>query len=219
VDRARHRRPQRAEELARILTAHLSGDAVPATRSFEEREARYRLLPDPDLLADLERRVEQLVDVLDAAAETDQDAAVPWTGRTMKVAWFGEHMREELVLHRWDVAGDDPVALAALDEPWITEHSVVAVGGPLLRKGRAALDGAGIEARLRSPGRDDVVVAADDAGARIDLAPPAGRADLESDPAARVLLLWGRRPADPGRLRSDAGPERLGRVRRLLSGY
>jgi hypothetical protein len=112
-----------------------------------EREARYRELPDPDLLSELEHGVPQLANVLDVAADTDQEAAVPWTGRTMKVAWFGEHMR------------------------------------------------------------------------RMDLAPPAGRAVVESDPAARLLLLWGRRPADPGRLRSDAGPERLGRVRRLLCGY
>ena len=66
-----------------------------------------RRLSDPDLLVELERRVEQLADVLDGAARSDRDAMVPWTGRTMKVAWFGEHMREELVLHRWDVVGDD----------------------------------------------------------------------------------------------------------------
>jgi hypothetical protein len=31
--------------------------------------------------------------------------------------------------------------------------------------------------------------------------------------------LWGRRPADPSRIRSRVGPETLGRVRTLLSGY
>jgi uncharacterized protein (TIGR03083 family) len=208
-----------AEELGRILAAYLSGATVPETRSFEEREEHLRRLPDPDLLVELERRVEQLVDVLEAAAGTDGEAMVPWTGRTMKVEWFGEHMREELVLHRWDVVGDDPVATASLSEPWMTEHSVVAVGRPLLRRGSDALGGGSVQGRLRSPGRDDVVVAADPGGARIALAPPEGRAVIESDPAARVLLLWGRRPADPGRLCSDAGPERLGLVRRLLSGY
>ena len=53
----------------------------------------------------------------------------------------------------------------------------------------------------------------------IGLAEPDGPATLETDAAARVLLLWGRRPADPSRICSRVGPEALGRVRRLLSGY
>jgi hypothetical protein len=46
-----------------------------------------------------------------------------------------------------------------------------------------------------------------------------GPATLETDAAARVLLLWGRRPGDPSRICSRAGADTLGRVRRLLSGY
>ncbi|MFE9312098.1 hypothetical protein ACFYM5_31335 [Streptomyces sp. NPDC006706] len=42
---------------------------------------------------------------------------------------------------------------------------------------------------------------------------------IESDAATRVLLLWGRRPADPTRWHSTAGPEALRRVRTLLGGY
>jgi hypothetical protein len=209
-----------AEELARILTAHLAGEPVPETRRFEVREPRYRMMSDPDLLAEAERRIEHLAAVLEAATAVDPDEMVPWTGRTMKVRWFGEHMREELVLHRWDVVGDDPAGTAALAEPWVTEHSVFAVGRPLLRRGLDALgDDRFMEARLRTPECDDVVVRAGPDGTAVELAPPEGRAVLETDAAARVLLLWGRRPANPGRIRSDVGPERLGRVRRLLSGY
>jgi hypothetical protein len=62
-------------------------------------------------------------------------------------------------------------------------------------------------------------VAADSDQITIGLAEPEGPATLETDAAARVLLLWGRRPADPSRIRSRAGAETLGRVRRLLSGY
>ena len=58
----------------------------------------------------------------------------------MKVPWFAEHMREELVLHGWDVTGDDAKAQARLGERWMTEHTVEAVGRPLLQKGTAALD-------------------------------------------------------------------------------
>lgn len=53
----------------------------------------------------------------------------------------------------------------------------------------------------------------------IGLAQPDGPAALETDAAARVLLLWGRRPADPSRICSGVGPETLDRVRGLLAGY
>jgi hypothetical protein len=76
------------------------------------------------------------------------------------------------------------------------------VGRPLLAKGVKQLrPGERIEARLGVPGTDDVLV------------------EAETDAAARVLLLWGRRPADPSRICSRAGPEILGRLRQLLSGY
>jgi hypothetical protein len=210
-----------AEELARVLGAHLAGDPVP-TRGFEEREAPFRALGADDLWSAFTDRVAHLGDVAAAADELPPDTDVAWTGRTMKVPWFAEHMREELVLHGWDVTGDDVAAQRRLDASWMTEHSVVAVGRPLLKRGVEKLrlgPGERLEARLRVPGSDDVVVAADDRSTTIELAAPDGEPTLETDAAARVLLLWGRRPADPSRIRSSAGPEALGRVRNLLSGY
>ncbi|MGW5462124.1 hypothetical protein [Streptomyces sp. NPDC003996] len=136
--------------------------------------------------------------------------------------FFAEHMREELILHRWDLTGDDRTAVRALDEPWMTEHSVVSVGRPLLARGGAGLDlgpGGRIEGRLRTPGTDDIVVAADADGGSIRFAAPEGPATIESDAATRVLLLWGRRPADASRWHSEAGPEALRAVRTLLNGY
>jgi len=44
-----------------------------------------------------------LNEVAEAADEIPADTDVAWTGRTMKVPWFAEHMREELVLHGWDI--------------------------------------------------------------------------------------------------------------------
>ena len=105
----------------------------------------------------------------------------------------------------------------------MTTHSVFAVGRPLLAKGAKGLaPGERIEARLRVAGasqRPDVVVSADTDQTTMALADPEGPATLETDAAARVLLLWGRRPADPARICSRVGPETLGRVRGLLSGY
>ena len=208
-----------AEELARVLGGHLNGQPV-ATRSFEEREGPLRALNDADLWDALLDRMAELNEVAVAAEAVRADTDVPWTGRTMKVPWFAEHMREELVLHSWDVTGDEPAAQARLAEQWMTTHSVVAVGRPLLAKGAKLLGpGERIEARLRVEGTDDVVLAAGPDQVTIGLAEPEGSATLETDAAARVLLLWGRRPADPSRIRSRAGAETLGRVRRLLSGY
>lgn len=211
-----------AEELARVLSGELTGSRV-ATRSSEERETPYRGMADADLWAALVWRVEELCEVCDAAIrELGPDVDVAWTGRTMKVSWFPEHMREELVLHRWDLTGDDDTASAALGAPWMTAHSVVAVGRPLLARGAASLElsGAGeVTGRLRVEGTDDVVVAATGGEPRISLARPEGPAALETDAAARCLFLWGRRPHDPTRWRSSAGPEVLRRVRVLLGGY
>lgn len=116
-----------AEELARVLGGHLAGQPV-ATRGFEEREGPLRALNDADLWDALLDRMAALGDVAEAAEGVPADTDVAWTGRTMKVPWFAEHMREELVLHSWDITGDEPAAQARLAEPWMTTHSVLAVG-------------------------------------------------------------------------------------------
>ncbi|HUB58648.1 MAG TPA: maleylpyruvate isomerase N-terminal domain-containing protein [Mycobacterium sp.] len=208
-----------ALELARVLGGHLAREPV-ATRTFEEREAPLRAMNDSDLWAALHTNMVLLNEVAEAADDIPADTDVAWTGRTMKAPWFAEHMREELVLHGWDITGDGAAAQARLAEHWMTTHSVLAVGKPLLAKGVKQLrPGERIEARLRVAGADDVVVDAGADSTTIRLAVPDGPAALETDAAARVLLLWGRRPADPSRICSRVGPETLGRVRTLLAGY
>jgi hypothetical protein len=202
-----------------VLGAHLAGEPV-ATRGFSEREGPLRALGDADLWDALHDRMAALNEVAAAAEDIPAETDVAWTGRSMRVPWFAEHMREELVPHGWDITGDTPAAQARLAEPWMTSHSVAAVGRPLLAKGAEQLGpGERIEARLRVPGTDDIVLTADAGQITIVMAGPEGPATLETDAAARVLLLWGRRPGDPSRIASGAGPEILGRVRRLLSGY
>lgn len=78
-----------------MLGAHLAGEPV-GTRGFEEREGPLRDLDDADLWDALLDRMVTLNDVAAAAEEADADTDVAWTGRTMKVPWFAEHMREEL---------------------------------------------------------------------------------------------------------------------------
>ncbi len=127
-----------AEELARVLNGHLTGEPVD-TRGFEERERPFRSLNDADLWSAFIERMTQLGTVAAAAEELPDDTDVAWTGRTMKVPWFAEHMREELVLHGWDITGDDPAAQSRLGQWWMTEHCVNAVGVPLLERGAQRL--------------------------------------------------------------------------------
>jgi Mycothiol maleylpyruvate isomerase N-terminal domain len=210
-----------AEELARVLRTHLAGNPGP-TRGFD-RENPYQDLTDPELWSTFIDRCEHLIDVTNSAErDLPADEEIIWTGRVVKPRFFAEHMREELVLHRWDLTGDDATAVRALAEPWMTRHSVYDVGKPLLARGAAGLnltaDGR-LQGRLRSPGTDDVIVTATAEGNSIALGKPEGPATIESDPAVRMLFLWGRRPADFTRWHSQAGPEALRKVRLLLSGY
>jgi hypothetical protein len=175
-----------AEELARVLGAHLEGEPV-GTRGFEEREPPLRARNDADLMTALHDRMATLNDVAAAAEEIPADTDVAWTGRTMKAPWFAEHMREEPVLHGWDITGDDASAQARLAQAWMTTHSVFAVGRPLLAKGAKQLRaGERIEARLRVPDTDDVLLNADADAATIAFADPEGPATLETD----ALDLW-----------------------------
>ena len=210
-----------AEELARVLGAHLEGGPVPSTRAPGERgERALRALPNADLLDALEREMQRLAVILAEAEHIGPEQFVPWAGRKMQVASFRDHMRGELVLHRWDITGDDEVGTRLLNEPWMTEHSVYAVGKPLLRRGIARLGrDRRVTARLRCDGHDDVIIVAGADSTVIELGPPEGTATLETDPAARLLMLWGRQASDPARLMSTAGPAALGAARVLLSGY
>jgi hypothetical protein len=102
----------------------------------------------------------------------------------------------------------------------MTTHTVEAVGRPLLGRGAAGLPRRPFTARLRVSDQPDVIHTG---GVNPDIG--LGPADhdaqpaLTTDAAARVLLLWGRQPADMTRIRSDVGPDQLGTVRALLRGY
>lgn len=211
-----------AEELHRVLAGHLAGQPVD-TRPFEERELPYRDMDDIDLWSAFVNRCEQLADLAEGATrDLAADTKISWTKRTVNPAFFAEHLRQELVLHRWDMTGDDASATDSLSQPWLTKHSVHDVGTPLLARGATTLrlgPDQEIEARLRAPGTDDILVTATAAGNTIQFAIPEGEPTIESDPAVRTLLLWGRRPADPSRWHSQAGPDALRQARTLLSGY
>jgi uncharacterized protein (TIGR03083 family) len=132
-----------AEELARVLGAHLEGQPV-ATRSFEEREGPLRAMNDTDLWVALQENMATLNEVAAAADEFPADMDVAWTGRTMKAPWFAEHLREELVLHGWDITGHAGnrrrgARLTALGGAGLpTRRGSAAESGPKLSAGCAA---------------------------------------------------------------------------------
>lgn len=124
-------------------------------------------------------------------------------------AWFD---RDQTVhaASGWDITGDDPAARATLAEPWMTDHGVYAAGTPPLARGSKNSAPTNRSTRDCAFRARRLALTADAGATTIELAGPDGEATLETDAAARVLLLWGRRPA---------GPDTLGRPRRLLSGY
>jgi hypothetical protein len=70
-----------AEELARVLGAHLAGEPV-ATRGFAEREASLRAINETDLWAALHRNMATLNEVAEATDDVPADATTSWSVRT-----------------------------------------------------------------------------------------------------------------------------------------
>lgn len=211
-----------AAEVTRHLEPYLRGEQVPATQSFEAREAPYRAMDDPDLRRRLNMEEEKMRSVIDQVLAKEPEAVIPWTGRRMAVAKFLPHIRNEFAVHRWDVAGDDEVGRQLLAQPELTEHAVGVSGRLLLVRGRDHDPGAGrsFAVRLRSQGNRDVRVVVDGEQAGLELADhDSDEPYAELDAAARTLVIWGRRPDQRGRFRSHLPAESLARLQAILSGY
>jgi hypothetical protein len=208
-------------EVTRHLTPYLSGEPIPATRSFEEREAPLQALTDRDLLRTLEAEEETWRARMDEVLAQDANAVIPWTGRQMAVAKFWPHLRNEFSIHRWDIAGDDDESEVLLAQQDLTNHAVEVLGEILTRKGRAhdPTPDEPFDVRLRAGDEADVRLLVDHKGARLELSDRADGPVVELDPAARTLVIWGRRPDHRGRFVSNVERPTLARLQMLLSGY
>jgi hypothetical protein len=170
------------------------------------------------LKAALATSLDRVTGAIEAVLQRDPQAIVPWTGRRMAVASFVTHLRSELALHRWDLVGDDGDGFRLLGQPELTEHAVASLGRVLVsRSPRPSSNNRRIA--LHSPDTPDVVVVVDQEGARLEHGTGTEDPALVADPAARLLVLWGRQPADPRRVRVPAGPDLLAELRTLLAGY
>jgi hypothetical protein len=213
-----------AVEVIRHLEPYLQGDAVPKTRSFEEREAPLQDMDHADLLQRLDREEQRMRDLVDAVLERDGEAVVPWTGREMAVAKFVPHLRNEHALHRWDLAGDDDLSAELLGDLGLVDHSVEELGRVLLVAGRKhdPDPDADFRVTLRSAGQPDLQVLVEGGTARLAWADHEAGSDnpfVELDSGARQLFIWGRRPDHRGRLHSHVSRPDLARLQMLLSGY
>ena len=214
-----------AVEVVRHLEPYLQGDPVPETRSFEVREAPLQAMDHASLLLRFEREESRMRSVVGDVLEREPDAVIPWTGRTMAVAKFVPHLRNEHALHRWDIAGDDDVSSGLLGQFDLVDHSVSELGPILLRAGRKRDPDPDSEfaVRLHSPDQPDLRVAVDHGEAALSWSSdePGTRSDavLNIDAGARHVFIWGRRPDAHSRLHSHLPPADLARLQTLLSGY
>jgi uncharacterized protein (TIGR03083 family) len=211
-----------AVEISHHLLPYLAGEPVPKTRSFEERESPLQAMHDDELCQRLESEEQHARLLLDQALAQDPGAVIEWTGRQMAIEKFWPHLRNEFAIHRWDLIGDDDIGTELLGQSDLTEHSVGVLGEILTRRGRQhdpAPDD-DLHVRLRSGSTPDVRLVAEGRSAFLVIADPNDdepRIDL--DAAARLLVIWGRRPDRRGRVLSAVGQPTLARVQTLLSGY
>jgi hypothetical protein len=208
-------------EINRHVDAYLAGKPLSRTRTFDEREPEYRAMTSPRLVEAISEGERAMRAGLEELLAKEEDPVLRWTNRRVHAAGFLKHSRNECAVHRWDLVGDDEESMALLSQQELLEHVVSFLGAlPMTARGMATGAGKGgpLHARLRSPGQPDLVVEVRGAP-QFRLAEPEGEALIESDPAARVLMLWGRRATPFHRMTCNGTAEELSRVQWLLSGY
>lgn len=191
------------EEVAELIEDTVNDVPSRPTRGFDEREAPYREMTNPDV----RRALAEIVDRAGAALEALAAKDVPvtffdrkWTAEEMQV-----HASNEFAMHRWDLIGDDALIDEYLAPLSVTESAIKTLNtlkvlkeGPTFRAERAGLTD--IRVVLRCPDQPDIALDVSPAGiAALELSagePFEGDVLVETDTANRVLTLWGRRSSE-----------------------
>ncbi|MFI5892108.1 maleylpyruvate isomerase family mycothiol-dependent enzyme [Actinoplanes sp. NPDC051513] len=203
------------ELLSEQARAHLDGGPAPVVDDWAVRDLPYQAMDDAVLRRRLEAGERDMTKLLE---QLDPTAVIPGLGWGMPVGEIVLHMRQEFAVHRWDLVGDDDPGDEVLARPELLAHSVRMLQESLLARGLSGRND-GFEARIRCPGQPDLLVEARDGKGTLALVDPGDGPAVHADPAARLLLLWGRRPADPRRVRSELSPSELLRLQQLLRGF
>ena len=159
-------------------------------------------MPDDQLRQELVHQRQRKLAAVQELAARGSDATYQFTGRPFSAALAGTHGRSEAAIHRWDIAGDDETSMELLSAPDLTRHAVeilntlpILCEAPLSRARVARIRELRIV--LRSAAEPDVVMCINSRSARFELAeidqPADGDAVVETDPAHRLLSIWGRR--------------------------
>jgi uncharacterized protein (TIGR03083 family) len=189
-----------AKENADLIEDALAGRPARPTRSFDEREAVFVAMPDAQLREELINHSQRKLAAVQQLSERGPDATYPFTGRPFTASLAYTHGRSEAAIHRWDIAGDDDISMELLAAPELTTHAVeilntlpILCEAPLSRARAARV--ADLKIVLRSQGRPDVVMDINPDSTRFELAGQSadGDAVVETDPAHRLLAIWGRR--------------------------
>lgn len=211
-----------AELLTEQARANLEDRQAPEVEDWATQERPYQALDDRALRRRLEDSEKRMTDLLEHLATPDPAAVIPGLGWGMPVSELLTHMRQEFAIHRWDLIGDDDEGAEILARPELLSHSVRMLREPLLAAGLARADATQLDmtVRLRCAQQPDLVIEVHNGQGRFDLSEPDDSdAVVDTDPAARLLLLWGRRPSDPRRIRSGLPPMQLRRLQQLLCGF
>ena len=150
------------------------------------------------------------------------DTPVPGIGWGMAIDDVELHLRQEFAVHRWDLVGDDDEGDELLARPELLDHSVRILADSLLRVGRARDPGPASRSRLGSALPGSLIcssVSTTPAPTSSSSTRTAPTPTSSVDAAARLLLLWGRRPASARRVRTRLDAADLARLEVILSGF
>jgi uncharacterized protein (TIGR03083 family) len=210
-----------SKEIADLIADQLAGKPSRPTQAFEDREPPFRALPDDELWSQWAYHSQRKNEAVAALAARGEDARFEFTftGTCLTAGRIATHSRSEAAVHRWDIAGDDATSAELLAQPELTAHAVSVLNAmPVLSESsRARMGHAGrapFRIVLRAADRPDVVLGCDVEGeARFELiedGPAQGDAVLVTDPAHRLLILWGRKSAKrPASIEADPATDKL----------
>lgn len=193
-----------AKEIADLIEDKLEGRPDRPTRGFAEREAPMRALAHDELVERLVAENKRKLRGYDALQSAP--GGLDFTGAVLEAERLSTHSRSEAAIHRWDLVGDDDVCRQLLSQAELTAHAawvldampVLDESGRSIAARAAAAGHTRAVIAFRSAGEPDVTLRLDATDARFDVVPEAESPDLIVGIRAdqRLLVLWGRRPAD-----------------------